>query len=917
MSRLRLLPLACALALGGFSFQAFAADVTLPRTVSAGACVEGICEYTLANGMRVLLFPDATKPMVTVNMTYNVGSVHENYGQTGMAHLLEHLVFKGTPTHADIPGEMRKRGISFNGSTTVDRTNYFAGFTPDDATLDWILGMEADRMVNSFISRKDLDSEMTVVRNELEMGQNAPGNVFFQRLNASAFHWHNYGKTTIGNRSDVENVPIERLQAFYRTWYQPDNATLVVAGQFDSSKVLARVQDTFGRIKRPTRALPQLYTLEPVQDGEREINVRRAGDMHIVGLQYHMPAATHADNAPLQVLANILSHSPGGRLHKALVEPKLASYVHVEAGTRHGPSGFTVLAVPPDAQTLPKSEAALLAQVERIAATPITATEMEQAKRRIANSLEQSFNDVSAVGVIMSEAIAAGDWRLLFIQRDEIAAVTLDDVNRVAAKYLIPSNRTLGRFLPTTDAVRADTGGARSVASLVDGYTGRAAVDAGEAFDTSPANIAARTEIVTLGDGLQASLLPKKTRGGRVVVGARFQFNDIDAVARHPVPAAGMVAAMLMHGSTTVSREAVSERLEALNAQLEMSGDFQSAGFSIDAPRENLPAVLELAADLLRNPAFPQASFEEIKLAQRTAIESRRQDPNSVTGQAMLKHFDRWPAGHPHAFRTLDRQLADLDALTLAQVRAFHRQYGTSYGQIGVVGDFDAATVKPLLTRLFTGWKAPAAYVPVATPFRDYAAQAERFQLADKPNANYLAMLAIPLKDTDPDYEALLVANHVLGGGMKSRLSDRIRQRDGLSYGVSSSVQADRSRDNRDDSGWFTIRGIAATQNMDRMMAAVREELDLMLREGITREELEDARNSLLSQRELERANDHALVAHLNSDQRLARTMQARAASDAKMRALTVDEVNAAVRRFIKPAEMSTYTAGDFANAPK
>ncbi len=262
------LALACALALVSPAFPLTAADaVAPPKGVNAGVCVEGICEYTLANGLRVLLFPDASKPTVTVNIAYGVGSVHENYGETGMAHLLEHMLFKGTPTHRDIPGEMKKRGIEKNATTSLDRTNYFGSFPADDATLDWLLALEADRMVNSFVAKKDLDSEMTVVRNEMERNENNPGAVMFARLRSTAYLWHNYGNSTIGARSDVENVPIERLQVFYRTWYRPDNATLIVAGRIDPAATLAKVQRHFGPLKRPQQPLPKIYTVEPAQDG--------------------------------------------------------------------------------------------------------------------------------------------------------------------------------------------------------------------------------------------------------------------------------------------------------------------------------------------------------------------------------------------------------------------------------------------------------------------------------------------------------------------------------------------------------------------------------------------------------------------------------------------------------------------------
>ena len=203
----------------------------LPRGVDQLNSIEGITEYRLKNGLQVLLFPDPSQETITVNMTYRVGSKHENYGETGMAHLLEHLVFKGTPRHKNIPKELTDHGAEPNGTTWTDRTNYFETFSATNENLKWALDLEADRMVNSFIAKKDLDSEMTVVRNELENGENSPVRVLIGRMLATSFDWHNYGKSTIGARSDLENVKIENLKAFYRKYYQPDNATLIVSGK--------------------------------------------------------------------------------------------------------------------------------------------------------------------------------------------------------------------------------------------------------------------------------------------------------------------------------------------------------------------------------------------------------------------------------------------------------------------------------------------------------------------------------------------------------------------------------------------------------------------------------------------------------------------------------------------------------------
>ena len=291
------------------------------------ASVEGITEFELGNGMRVLYFPDSSKPTTTVNITYLVGSRHEGYGETGMAHLLEHMVFKGSPGHKDIPQELTAHGARPNGSTWYDRTNYFETFASSDENLQWALDLEADRMVNSFIAKKDLDSEMTVVRNEFEAGENSPQGVLVERLMSTAYLWHNYGKSTIGSRADIERVPIERLQAFYRKWYQPDNALLVVAGKFDEAKTSQWIEQKFGRIPRPERKIEETYTVEPAQDGPRQVILHRVGDVQLAAVGYHVPAGSHSEFAAVEVLSFLLGDEPSGRLYKSLVETQKASSI--------------------------------------------------------------------------------------------------------------------------------------------------------------------------------------------------------------------------------------------------------------------------------------------------------------------------------------------------------------------------------------------------------------------------------------------------------------------------------------------------------------------------------------------------------------------------------------------------------------
>ena len=502
-----------------------AAGAKAPAPVKVTS-VEGITEYKLANGLHVLLFPDQTKQTITVNITYLVGSRHEDYGETGMAHLLEHLMFKGTPKHPNIPQELTSHGARPNGTTWLDRTNYFETFQATDENLKWALDLEADRMVHSFIAKKDLDSEMTVVRNEFELGENSPSGVLFERVVAAAYLWHNYGHSTIGARADIENVPIERLQAFWRTYYQPDNAYLLVAGKFDEGKTLALVDEIFSRVPKPSRTLRKFYTAEPTQDGERSVTLRRVGDVQALAVAYHVPAGAHPDLPALEVLSEVLADTPSGRLHKALVETKKASSVDSFLPSLHDPGFLMLQAEVRQESSIEDAEKTMLQTIDAVVTNPATAEEVERARTRLLKDIDLTLNSADRVGLQLSEWIGAGDWRLFFLDRDRIKKVSVEDVRRVAALYLKPSNRTVGVFLPTAKPERAEIPSTPDLAALLKDYKGEAAAAAGEAFDPSPASIESSTTRATLANGKKVALLPTKHRGETVVASMTLHFGD-------------------------------------------------------------------------------------------------------------------------------------------------------------------------------------------------------------------------------------------------------------------------------------------------------------------------------------------------------------------------------------------------------
>jgi zinc protease len=903
----RLAPLLLAATLG-FLAVAPAHALALPPGVTQGASVEGVTEYRLRNGLTVLLVPDPSRPKTLVNLTYKVGSRHENYGETGMAHLLEHMLFKGTPTHRTLDKEFSQRGIQSNASTSYDRTNYHETFNASDADLDWALAMEADRMTHAIIAKKDLDSEMTVVRNEMERGENSPSEILTQKMLAAAYEWHAYGKETIGARSDVEQVDIGRLQAFYRMYYQPDNAVLVVAGKFDPQRTLATIAKDFGAIPKPARALPRLYTVEPVQDGERTVTLRRGGSSPQVAVAYHTVPGAHPDAVALDALADLMTVAPAGRLYQALVETKKATGVDNWNAVMYDPGFVFFAATLGPVDPVPDARAALLATLEGVKARPITDAEVDRVRAKALKRFDDALADANRLGMELTEAIAAGDWRLFFLQRDRWRALKTADVQRVAETWLKPSNRTLGEFVPDASPDRVPAPPAVDVAAMVRDYKGSAAVSEGETLDPTPAALDARTERYTLANGMRVVLLPKKTRGSTVRFALSLHHGDVHSLAGQS-PRGALAAAMLAFGTQKKSRQEIEDALDQARAKVRFGGDDATTGAGGQTVRDSLPATLALVGEMLREPSFPAAEFDKLKREQLAQLEDSRTDPESVAERALARYGNPYPAGDPRYVPMLDEEIATLKATTLDDVRAYYRRFvGGAHGELALVGDFDPAATKALLASTFGDWTSPVPYERVPQPLVARPATALTLPIADKASATATGDVQFAMNDASPDYPAMAVAAYILGGVENSRLYKRVRDREGLSYDVQATLQPGSFEPN----SALRIGASFAPENLERARTAIAEEVARAVRDGFTAAEVAEGKAGVLRLRRLGRTQDGSLAGALSQQAYLGRTFAFSGRIDAAIAALTPAEVNAAFRKYVRADAFAFAYAGSF-----
>ena len=876
--------------------------------------VEGIHEYRLPNGLQVLLFPNPAQARITVNVTYRVGSMHENYGETGMAHLLEHMLFKGTPDHANIPQEFAERGMQFNATTSVDRTNYFATFERSRSKLEWTLRLEADRMVNSYVAYEDLQSEFSVVRNEMERGEDSPGRMLNQRVRAAAYEWHNYGKTTIGARSDVEGVDISRLQAFYRMYYQPDNATLIIAGDFKPAETAAIIADSFGAIPAPDRELPRIYTTEPTQDGERLITLRRVGEQGSVMAAYHIPAGGTLEHVALGVITRILSDFNRGRLYRKLVVPGIAAGAGASADSSAYPGLFALSATPPEDGDVESVLDALIEVAEGISKDPITEEELEWARLAMSTGYENTLNSVGSLAQLLSESIAGGDWRYLFLFKDQLDAITVDDLNAAAVKHFTASNRTAGIFVPTKKPKRAEILPRADQSELLAALAGRESVSSGEIFTPTAENIDSRTITHDLAGGGSLWTIEKKARGDQIIFSLNLFYGSEDSLAGHH-GVEQFAGSQLQRGTKRYSRDELATKWNRLKSGLSVGAGGQMVRVTLGTDEENFDEALDLMAHVLRNPVFSTRELAEYKRSALASLAGSRGQPQSMVSIALAKITNPYGPGHFRYAMDLDEREKMIRGIKRdALVEFWNTHTGFEGALAAAVGNFDSAALAARLNELFGDWTAVVPYVPTPDMHHPARSQYQWLDTPDKANGIVRVVLPIPLNVRDEDYPALSIGSRIFSGsGMSGRLQDRLRQKEGWSYSAGGGIAA-ASREGS-NLGSISIQAIAAPENLAKVKTAIFEELQRALNDGFTAKELEDVVDGTISANVSSWSSDMALMGMLRAAGQYGINASWQDAMHKRYEGLTVEEVNSAFRKYYKLDDFIIMIGGDQSKA--
>ncbi len=872
--------------------------------------VEGIKEYKLQNGLRILLLPDNSQNNVVVNIVYLVGSRHEGYGESGMAHLLEHMMFKTSKRYKDIKKTIADKGASANGTTWYDRTNYYEVLPASDDNLKWALDMESDRMVNSQILKDELKTEFSVVRNEFESGENDPGSVLEERIISSGYLWHNYGKSTIGSKEDIERVPVDNLRAFYKKYYQPDNAVLMVAGKFDEAKALAWIQQFYSNIPKPNRVLQPTYTVEPVQDGERYVELKRVGDIQYVGMLYHTPAYSDKAYAANQALLNILTNNPSGILYKALVEKKLATSVDDQLLILQDP-GFTYLqAEIPKEKSIDSAKTVFLSTLDNLGKSIITAEELERAKNAIIKRTENTTNNTISLCINLTEAIGAGDWRLFFINRDRVEKLNLSDVQEIAKNYYKPSNRTWGIFIPDKNPDRVKVADVGDINAIVKDYKGKEVKKQTETFETSVANIKKNAQYKKLSNGFKYALLKKPAKGEKIIGNFKLRVGNEKSLENKDV-IISITASMLRNGTKTLNKKQLNDSLDKIKSQISISGSGQVVNIGINTDKAHFNTCMNLLKEILTNPSFDQNELEKLIAQNKASLDANRNDPQYRASILASQKSEHYPKGSIYHTMDADEETAALNQLKKSDLEEFFTShYGANNGTGALVGDFVPEEVDKAIGNVFQPLVSKTNFTRIPRQHFDVPGSDETILTPDKANAMALGFMNIPMNDGDADFPALTMADELLGGGafLSSRIPQRLRESEGMSYGAGSFFQASSV----DKTAQWGVYAIFNPIYKNRLDSALKQEINKAIDKGFTEEELKKSTDSWLQGRKITLGVDGQLANLLESYLYINRDLTWYTDLEKKVTSLKLAEVNQALVKYIKPAKLILVYGGDF-----
>jgi len=911
--------------------MAFSLRCTRWLVAALGACVmairpglaQEVHQYVLDNGLKVILRENHNAPVIELNVVYRVGSKYETAGITGISHLLEHMMFKTTK---NLPlGEFDKRlkavGADNNAYTWLDQTVYYEAIAADK--VDVALALEAERMRNLSVLPEDHQFEMTVVRNELEQRDDSPSSLLYEQLQSVAFLAHPYKIPTIGWKDDVESIRTEEIKAYYDRFYQPDNAFIVAAGDFKPDELLAKIKSHFEQIPSGRVKLPRIG-IEPPQQGERRFEIRRAGQVDYLLGAWHVPATTDPDSYALVVLGNILGQGRTSRLYKALVDTGMCA--SAGAGSSNfgyaDPFLFFVSATTNHGVDPSQVEPLMYKEIDGIVQAGVTEQELARAKKQARVSFVYDKDSLDRQAGSLIDFELAGDWHNLDKYLPGIEAVTIADVQRVAAKYLTKDNRTVGTYLAVRPAGGEGAAPPEEAGPEGPPHYRTAGPDSGREWafgDLRPAERpalrAAATPAAAEFTGEPYAAVTKLPNGLTVVIrenhnNTTVSINGLIRAGRIDDPplkpgVGNFAVQMLSNGTLKHTKQELAEIMEGAGLELGFMPGRESFSFGGRSLSEDFPLLLDMLAEQLLQPSFPAAEVELTRQQLQSGLLASTDDTFDVgiiTARDTLYSQDNPFAGRVEGTRE------SVAAVTRDDLVQWHQRNVVPEGAIlTIVGDVNAAAALAEVEKRLGEWQGArpdrAKLLELGGAFRDAGGQQQKVELPDKSNVSLQWMGPGPSK-LGRDWAQRAVANFIFGGDFLSRLNERLRVKDGLTYWSFSWFNNSRA------AGPFCVSAQVNPQNVDPAISAANEELARFSTGGPTEEELALAKDYLTGNFPVRLETNADIAGVLTDAVYLDRGVDYVRRYRAEIEAVTRQQVAEVAKQFMAPTKMVLVITG-------
>jgi zinc protease len=874
---------------------------------------ENVKKTVLENGLTVLTKEVHTAPVVTVQVWYKVGSRNEEPGVNGIAHQLEHMMFKGTRNRPIQFGRLFSAlGSDSNAFTSYDQTAYYG--TLEREKLKALLVLEADRMQNSLIDAQQLASEKRVVISELQGYENSPDYRLNRAVMQAAFPQSAYGLPVGGTKADVEKFQVEQVRKYYRNFYTPNNAVLVIVGDFDTVKTTKAVQEIFGKIlyrRSSGTSLPNSSLSYRRSSGtsvpNSSIVLREPGVAGLLQAIYPLPQVNHPDVPALSVMDYILTQGRNSRFYQALVESGLASDVSASVASLLWSGWYKISVTAAAHQDLRKIDSVLSSEISKLA-FGVTSKEVKRAKTQLEASVILSNRDITNQAMqLANDEITTGDY--LYTERylEAVREVTEADVRRVVNKYLQQKARTVGFFEPTQKQVKGNGGKANSV-QTTENFTSLAPVASVEVMKYLPSVEKTSLEKATLalpqkftfGNGLRVLLLrdkstPTVTLSGYLKAGAEFDPEDKAGLA-------SLVADNLMNGTKTKDVLTLAQALEERGANLDLETYREGVRIQGNSLAADLPVLIETLADGVKNATFPQKELELTRQQALNALELELDDASEVAERTFVQSI--YPKNHPsHTFPT-EKSLRKISREDVLNFKAKHYRPDTTV--LVLVGDFESAKVRSLLQTEFSDWQVSGKPPKLKYPAVSIPEKVVRVNSVLPGKAQAITYMGyIGINRQDPRFYAALILNQILGGDtLSSRLGAEVRDRLGLTYGIYSYFEAGKNI------GTFLIEMQTSPEDANKAIASTRNLLQQLHTHGVSTEEVETAKRTLISNYTVTLANSQELTKRILMNEVYGLDEMELRSFTQKIQTVNLAQVNLAARELLHPDKIVVVTAG-------